>query len=288
MAVYKRNYRAYTGPVSDPRWRWLRVTRFGLDELFESRRVTLMLVISLIPMLLAAVFIYVWSSDLARQLLGLGGRKMFDIDSRFFLSFLETQGWLALFVTALLGPAMVSPDLTNGALPLFLSRPITRAEYVGGKVLVLAVILSGMTWVPLLVLFGIRAEVSKEPWLGANLYIAMGMFLGSLLWIAVLSLVSLAVSAWVKWRIVGTGMVVAVMFIPAGFGAVVSEVLRTRWGMLLNFPYMITLIWSSLLRHPFGVSKIPLSAAWLSLVALCGVALLLLNQRVRARQVVRG
>ncbi len=132
MAVYKRNYRAYAGPVSPARWRWLTVTRFGLDDLFGSRRVTLMLVVSVIPMALAALFIYVWNSDTARQLLHLGTGQMFDIDNRFFLRFLQVQGWLALFVTAIVGPAMVSPDLTNGALPLFLSRPISRAEYVAG------------------------------------------------------------------------------------------------------------------------------------------------------------
>jgi ABC-type transport system involved in multi-copper enzyme maturation permease subunit len=209
------------------------------------------------------------------------------IDNRFFFRLLELQGWLALFLTAWVGPAMVSPDLTNGALPLFLSRPISRAEYVAGKLLVLAILLSAVTWAPCVLLFGIQAQLARN-WFMPNLYIVGGVLIGACVWIAVLSLLSLAVSAWVRWRIVATGLMVALVFIPAGFGAVVSAVLRTKWGFVLNVPYMVTLLWSRLLRAPILQDGLPVSTAWISLLAVCGLCLLLLNKRIQARQVVRG
>ncbi len=290
MAVYKRNYRAYAGPVRPPRWRWLIIARHCLGEVFASRISTLLFALCLTPTLVWAIFIYLVNSDTARLLLGIDRMPLLAIDGRFFYRILQTQGWLALFLTAWIGPAMISPDLTNGALPVYLSRPISRAEYVAGKLLVLAVILSAVTWAPCLLLFGMQAEMSKAPWLLANLFIARGVILGACVWIALLSLLALALSAWVRWRIVATGLVVAIIFIPAGFGAVVSEILSTKWGLLLNFPYLITLVWAQLLRVPLGpiFGNFPLSAAWLMLLSLSVVCLLLLNRRIQARQVVRG
>ncbi len=114
-------------------------------------------------------------------------------------------------------------------------------------------------------------------------------FRSTALWIALLSLLALALSAWVKWRIVAMGLVIAIIFIPSGFGAVISEILRTRWGLLLNFPFLITLIWSRLLRVALPMFRdFPLSAAWLTLLGTSVICLLLLNHRIQARQVVRG
>ena len=48
----------------------------------------------------------------------------------------------AAILGPLVGPVLVSPDLVNNALPLYFSRPFSRAEYVLGKVSVLALLLS--------------------------------------------------------------------------------------------------------------------------------------------------
>ncbi len=287
MAVYKRNYRAYAGPVTPVRWRWLVITRQSLAEVFASRVSTLLFVICLLPPLVSAVVIYTVNSDVARTLLNLR-QSPFSVGNRFFLTMFGVQAWLALFLTAWVGPASVSPDLTNGALPLFLSRPISRMEYLGGKLLSFAVVLSVVTWVPMLLLFGIQAETAPGRWLVPNLYIAWGMFLGALIWIAVLGLLALAVSAWVRWRIVATGLMVAAILVPAGFGGIITGIMRTKWGFVLNIPYAATIIWAHLLRVEYRMDTIPPAAAWISLLVTCGISVALLNARVRARQVVRG
>ncbi|HYG99931.1 MAG TPA: hypothetical protein VD837_12430 [Terriglobales bacterium] len=289
MAVHKRSYRAYIGPVTPQRTRWWVITRYSLAGAFSSRVSVVLFVICLVPSLLAAVTIYVANSETARTLLELrNANNILAIDNRFFLRLMAVQGWLALFLTAWVGPLMVSPDLTNNALPLFLSRPISRAEYVAAKIAVLSIILSSVTWVPLLLLFLIQAQLSITPWLGPNLFIAGAVIVGSFLWIALLSLVALAISAYVRWRIVATGLMVAVIFIPAGFGAVVNAVLRTKWGMLLNVPYTLSLIWADLFRYPLPFQMVPVSAAWFSLLAVAAISLILLHKQVQARQVVRG
>ncbi len=290
MAVYKRNYRAYAGPLTPIPWRWLTITRFSLREIFSSRVTNVLFVLCLVPSLISAIIIYIVNSDTAMAIMNLSRHGAPLIDNRFFFILLQLQGWMALFLTAWVGPMMISPELTNGALPLFLSRPISRAKYVGGKVLALALVLSGATWAPLVALCGLQAANASAPWLRSNWFIPTGILAGCLLWIGVLSLVSLAVSAWVRWRIVAIGLTVAILLVPAGCGGVISVVLRTKWGLLLNVPFMMTLIWSDLLRRPLGdlSQGVMPGAAWAVLLAASAGTLLLLRGRIVARQVVRG
>src|SRR6266540_4116539 len=79
--------------------------------------------------------------------------ELIPIDASFFQFFVNFQAALAFFVTLLVGPPLVSRDLRNNALPLYLCRPFSRAEYVLGKMSVLLILLSAITWVPQLLLF---------------------------------------------------------------------------------------------------------------------------------------
>ncbi len=298
MAVYKRNYRAYAGPASPPKWRWLAITRFGLGEIFSQRHMLASFVFCLMPPLLAAFAIYTANSDTVRALLNLRGAPPLPINSKFFLGVMEIQGWLALFVAAWIGPSLISPDLANNALPLYLSRPLSRTRYIAGKLMILGLLLSAITWAPMFLLVGVQAATGPARWLSSNLYLVPGILIGALVWIAVLSLLTLAISAWVKWRVVAIGLVLAVIFIPSGFGAVIAEVLRTKWGLVLNIPYVITRVWIQLLQvsasntrlngRPVTPNEVPALAAWIVLAAVCAFSVLLLSRRIQARQVVRG
>ena len=95
--------------------------------------------------------------------------NLIDINPRFFLNFLGWQSMLALFLAAFVGPGQISPDLANNALPLYLARPFSRAEYVLGKLSVLLILMSLMTWVPGLLLFILQAALEGNGWFGQNL-----------------------------------------------------------------------------------------------------------------------
>ena len=59
--------------------------------------------------------------------------QLIPIDGSFFQVFVNIQGGFAFFVALLVGPPLVSSDLRNNALPLYLCRPFSRTEYVMGK-----------------------------------------------------------------------------------------------------------------------------------------------------------
>jgi hypothetical protein len=224
----------------------------------------------------------------------LRGNDLFKVESEYFIVMLMAQTQAAFLLNCWVGPVLISGDLTNGALPLFLSRPFSRADYVLGKLSVLGLLLSAITWIPCLLLFGLQAGLAKDGWIWPHLWMVVPIVMCSAIWILMLSLISLAVSAWIKLRIVATGIIFITFFIPAGIGEMFNAIMGTIWGRLLNFSYVFQLIVSHgfreesgrLTRH--GWNEIPIPAAWGSLIFVCLLSIFILNARLRARETVRG
>ena len=293
MAVYKRSYKAYSGALT-PAWsRFTVLTRYGLARLFDSRMFTAYTVFCFLPLLAGLVFIYFVHSSAAQMVLGVKFGRQPLINNEFFLGFLWIESWLGFILVAWAAPGMISKDFANSSIQLYLSRPLSRAEYLVGKVSVLAALLSCTTWIPALILFGVQAEMEGNGWGWDNLWIARSIVVAGLLWIALMSLLSMALSVWVKWRIAATALFFGVLFFMAGFGVAVNQILRTKWGWLLNVPQMIFIVWRSLFRLPLTWLQvqgdfIPLWSAWASLLSICAFSLWLLNRRLRAREVERA
>jgi ABC-2 type transport system permease protein len=285
MAVYKRSYRAYTGRLT-PAWsRFYVLTRYALRSLFRSKVLTAVFVLCLFGPLICAIGIYLNHNSSVLALLHARAKHIIDVNGKFFLGFLGMQGGLAFFLTAFLGPNTIAPDLANGALPLYFCRPFSRTEYVLGKLCALLYLLSLITWVPGLILFGIEANLSGAAWMWENISLATGVFLGSMIWILMISLIAMALSAWVKWRIAAGALVLGVMFFLSGFGAAVNAVLRSNIGYYINPGALMTRVSAQL----FGMdSPIEISAfsAWVGLLVMCGICLALLAKKVRAYEVV--
>src|ERR1700686_2344526 len=101
-----------------------------------------------------------------------------------------------------------------------------------------------------------------------------------------ISLIAMALSAWVKWRIAAGAMVLGVMFFLSGFGSAVNAVLRSNIGYYMNPGSLMTPVCAPL----FGLeSPIHFSAFsdWMGLLVICGICLALLAKKVRAYEVIR-
>jgi ABC-type transport system involved in multi-copper enzyme maturation permease subunit len=291
LSVFKHEYRAYSGRVT-PLWSRASVlVRYGFAEAWSSKITLALFALSMIPVLVYLIGIYLANNPVARMVIMRGNSANLEIDARFFMRVLVSQCWLALVVTAWIAPRLVSFDLSDNALPILLSHPISRFGYVFGKFIALFSSLSFVTWIPCLLLFAYQGYASPKPWVADNLRVAGGLLTGSIVWIVLLSLLGLALSSWVKWRVVATGIIFAAVFVPAGVGGVASAILRTKWGFLLNLPVMMTQLWQRLL----GVAEfnrigrdIPNAAIVVMLLSICLVCVAMLNARIRAREVVRG
>ena len=288
MAVYKRTYAAYQGTFT-PAWsRFLILPRYSFARLWQSR--------FLVMFFMACFFYplgcigYIYFANNASLLNSFAPRtpvgNLLTVNSSLFLYFCWVQGAFSYLLTAFVGPSLISPDLVNGAMPLYFSRPFSRTEYIAGKMSVLVFLLSVITWVPGLIVFAVQASLAGWEWTRANLWIAGSLMLGMAIWIIVLSLIALALSAWVKWKIAAGGLVLGVFFAGAGFGTALNNVMRTKYGTLLNLTQVMYTVWSKLFRLT-PETGISVEAAWTCLGVVCAICLWMLARRVRAFEVVK-
>jgi ABC-2 type transport system permease protein len=285
MAVYKRTYRGYSGALT-PAWsRFLVLYRASRRTVLRSRFQTIFFVLCFFFPLLSLLGIYTNAHLSVLSFLSKRNGPFLNVDNTFFFTFMSVQSTLAFIFTAFVGPGLVSPDLANGALTLYLCRPLSRAEYVLGKMSVLVITLSWITWVPGLLLFLTQAGISGGSWFADNLWMAGGIIASSLIWIFVLSVLSLALSAWVKWRIVAGALFLAVFFVGAGFAQAVNAVLETSQGYVLDIGNLILTVQRNLFREV--PAAIPVAEAWIALLIFSAIFLSLLLRRIRPNEVVR-
>jgi len=233
MAVYKRGYERYQGRL-EGRWRRLLVLpRYAFRRMFRQRLAIVVLIASLGYPTLCAVYIYLANNaDLLNRLGSF--RQYLAIDDAFFMRFMSVQKVFAVFLAALTGPGLVSPDLTNNALPLYFSRPLSRADYAVGRMAAPVALLSLATWVPGVLLFLLQTALADGGWLAAHWRVGVGMVAGFWLWIALCGLVALVSSAYVKLRPVAGGLVLGFFFVLSGVAGMVNVVFWGTAGSLLN------------------------------------------------------
>lgn len=303
MAVYEQTYKRYAGPLT-PEWsRFLIIPRHAYRAVFNSKLFTAFFVICFIPLLVEAILIYLHHNVTALALMQVNVRELVPIDAFFFQTFINIQGGFAFFVALLVGPPLVSRDLRNNALPLYLCRPFSRTEYVMGKMSVILILLSAMTWVPQLLLFLFQSYLEGFTWFRSNLWIASAIIIGGVVWALLLALLSQTVSALVKWRVIASAALLGIFFIPTVFGEFINEVFQTRWGHIISLGALMKNVTAGLFGTFERASVIrvrdfsevvevtllepPLWASWMVLFLVCAVCLALLSWKVKAYEVVR-
>jgi ABC-2 type transport system permease protein len=304
MAVYEHTYKQYLGKLT-PEWsRFLVIPRHAFRDVFKSKLFVAFFSACFVPLLVEAILIYLHHNVNALAILRVNVRELIPIDAFFFQTFVNLQASFAFFVTLLVGPPLVAKDLRNNALPLYLCRPFSRTEYVLGKMSVLLILLSAMTWIPQLLLFLFQSYLEGASWFVDNLSIASAIFIGSLVWILLLALLSQAVSALVKWRVVASAALLGIFFIPSVFGEVVNNLFFTRWGSIISLGALMKNVtaglfgtfvqasttytdWDGRVGHEIVVNEPPLWASWFVLFLICAICLALLSRKVKAYEVVR-
>jgi ABC-2 type transport system permease protein len=306
MAVYEQTYKRYAGPLT-PEWnRFLIIPRHAYRAVFNSKLFTAFFLICFLPLLVQAILIYLHHNVSAIAIMQINVRELVPIDAFFFQTFINIQGGFAFFVALLVGPPLVSRDLRNNALPLYLCRPFSRTEYVVGKMSVILILLSGMTWIPQLLLFLFQAYLEGFAWFKSNLWIASAIIIGGVVWALLLALLSQTVSALVKWRVIASGVLLGIFFIPTVFGEFINEVFQTRWGHIISLGALMKNATAGLFgtfERATGVMRVrdfndvviqeipllepPLWASWFVLFLVCAVCLALLSWKVKAYEVVR-
>ena len=221
--------------------------RHAWRRLYQQRLVLLLTILALVWPVLCGGFIYLTNHAELLQGLDREFRDLIQVNGSFFSYFMYVQAGFAVFLAALAGPGLIAPDLANNALPLYFSRPLTRWSYGLARLTVLVGMLSVVTWIPGLLLFGFQVALAGGWWFWTHWTLGAGMVAGFLLWLLVLALVAMASSAYVKWRVVAAAVSLAFFFILSGVAEMIDNVFRVTWGHVLDPAWAVNRVWCALL-----------------------------------------
>ena len=187
--IHDQSYRRYRG---EREWRgsaWTVIATTGIATMIGRRKFLALLALSWLPFVVRAVQIYVSVNfPQAESFLGLTAEG--------FRQFLEQQGFFIFLVTIYAGAGLIANDRRANALQIYLSKPMTRAEYIAGKLAVLVVFLLLVTWVPAMMLLIVQVVFRGSfAFLRENLFLVPAITLFAFLQVFLAAFTMLAMSA---------------------------------------------------------------------------------------------
>jgi ABC-type transport system involved in multi-copper enzyme maturation permease subunit len=188
VPVVNAGYRRWQGTRRGRLGRWLIMARAGIAVTGRSRWLWRFVLLAWLPLLYYGVAFFavgqltetrtldaardMWQFQLMRGTFGgeLAERFLADPTSHrpaiwaalIHLFMHYTQIFCVMIVVAIVGPRLVSEDLRSRALALYLARPITRLDYVVGKLAVVCFWVGTVTLLPALVLYALSIVFSPS------------------------------------------------------------------------------------------------------------------------------
>ena len=278
MPIHDQGYRRYTGRRV-PRGRgWWVIARAGVLERLRERRFLALLLLAWAPFMVRALQVYASTN--------FGQLSFLAPDANTFREFLDQQSLFLLFITIYAGSGLIASDRRANALQVYLSKPLTRVEYVAGKFLVLAIFLLAASWLPAMALLGLQMIFAASPDLiRDNPWLIPSITLFCAIEVLVSSLAMLALSSLSRSRrfvaVVYAGMIF--------FAGAVYEVLRaitggTGWAWLSPEDVFDALA-AAIFRAPRS-PELSLPVAVVATGLFIAASIFILDRRVRAVDVV--
>jgi ABC-2 type transport system permease protein len=203
-----------------------------------------------------------------------------------FRQFLDQQTLFLFFITIYAGSGLIASDRRANALQVYLSKPLTRVEYVTGKFLVLVSFLLAASWLPAMALLALQMILAGSPgFVRDNPFLVPAITLFCAIEAVVTSLAMLALSSLSSSRRFVAIMYVGVVF----FAAAIHEVLRsvtgsTAWAWL-SLEDVFDALSVAIFRVPDDAA-LSLPVAVMAIAVLAAASLVILGRRVRPVDVV--
>jgi ABC-2 type transport system permease protein len=279
MPIHDQGYRRYGGDRARTGMGWTVIARAGLRTFFAKRAFLGLLIVAWIPFIVRSVQIYVAANfPQARDLLA--------VKAETFRQFLDQQEIFVFFVTVYVGAGLIANDRRANALQIYLSKPLTRAEYVFGKLAILMTFLLLVTWLPAIVLLIVQIAFAGDfVFLRNNIFLFPAITLFTFIEVVLVSATMLALSSLSKSsRYVGI-LYAAVMFFSSAIYRVVSLVTRSTTLSWLSFSASLEQVGNVIFRQPLKYDT-PWPVSLLIIVALVVLSGFVLERRVRGVEVV--
>jgi ABC-2 type transport system permease protein len=279
VPIHDQGYHRYAGERGRSGAAWQVIATAGIRTVLAQRKFLALLLMAWGPFLVRAVQVYIAANFSQASFLAPKAET--------FREFLGQQGIFVFFVTIYIGAGLIANDRRANALQVYLSKPLTRAEYVAGKLAILFLFLIGVTWLPAIMLLLIQIMFAGSfAFVRDNLFLLPAITLFSLLQVLVASTTMLALSSMSKSaRFVGVMYAGLIFFTSALFNALRGITGQTSFAWISpteTLEQVGNIIFR--LDPPFAV---PAFATVLALAVLVGGSLWILERNVRGVEVVQ-
>ncbi len=278
MPIHDQGYRRYGGQREPHGKRWWVIARAGIMERLRERKFLGLLLVAWGPFIVRAVQFYIASNYAQASFLAPAAST--------FREFLAQQGIFVFFITMYVGSGLIANDRRANALQIYLSKPLTRVEYVVGKLTTLVLFLTAVTWVPAILLLLLQMMFAGNlTFLKANLFLFPAITLFSAVLVLVSSFSMLALSSLTKSRRFVAVMYAGLLFFTAAMYQALRGITGSRAWAVISPGDVLEVISARIFRAP-GTPAVPFLVAVLVVIVMLAASVYILERRVRGVEVV--
>ncbi len=278
MPIHDQGYRRYQGPRTPRGCAWAVITTAGLRTFFGKRAFLALLLLSWLPFVVRTVQIYAAANFPQMAFMAPTAET--------FRQFMSQQDPFVFFVTVYVGAGLIANDRRANALQIYLSKPISRGDYVLGKMAILMTFLLMVTWLPATMLLLVQVSFAGSlTFLKSNLYLFPAITVLALVEVTMVSAAMLALSSLSNnSRFVGILYAGLIFFSDALFRVLraVTGESRLSW---VSFGNNLAQIGDAMFRVPLRYST-PWPVSLLMVVVLVVASGMILEKRVRGVEVI--
>lgn len=278
MPIHDQGYRRYTGTRLPRRRTWWTIARAGIQAMLRRRAFVALLIASWLPFIVRAVQIYAAANIPQVPFLA--------PTSDTFRQFLGQQGMFLFFVTVYAGAGLIANDRRVNALQIYLAKPLTRTDYIVGKLTALLALLLFVTWVPAVLLVVVQVLFSGSlAFVRDNLLLVPAITLFAWFEASIASLAMLALSSLSKSsRFVGI-LYAALLFFTQAITVVLRAVMGERGLAWLSVSDSLAQVGDAIFGIPLSYDS-PVLLCVVTLLVIAAVSVAVLTRRVRGVEVV--
>jgi ABC-2 type transport system permease protein len=277
VPIHDQGYRHYLGHREPHGRAWWVIAQSHIRTALSHKGFLVLLFVAWAPFVVRAVQLYVASSIPQADFL--------TPTPETFAEFLSQQRLFVFLVT--IGQAgLIADDRRANALQLYLSKPLTRVEYIIGKLVPPLAYLLFVTLVPALILLLLQIIFAGSlTFLRANLYLLPAITLYSIVQAVLAAFAILALSSLSKSRRFVAVMYAGLIFFTAAMYAALQGITGIQAWAVIAPGQMLDVISNAIFRGK-AVQPVPVYVAVIVVLVLVGLSSWILERRIRAVEVV--
>lgn len=267
MPVFEQSYPKWRAEqragATRTRVRWLPIVRRELEQLISQRGFKILLVVAALPALIHLLQIYSVNKLAAEpngELAAMLRNVTLTIDAEFFFRFLHVQTYFVFVLMLYASSGLLCDDIRLNLAEVYFSKPLTKRDYLLGKVVTVVGLGLTYTALPALFLFASQLMMVPDPdYLQANWWVPLSSLGFSLVFVIPTAFATLACSALTSSRRYAAAAVITLLVANGFVATLLADILNQRSVSVINVPQAMSRVGESLFSLE---SYIPLAWPW--------------------------